>query len=54
MTLRDYNECSEGFEMMVNNLKNELEICDFIVDKTEIEFAVYDTNINHDNIWINK
>ena len=52
MTLREYEDAYEPFQMVVNNLKEELECEDFIVDKMEIEFAVYDTNTKHDEKWI--
>jgi len=52
MTLRSSTETREFFEILVYNLKEELEICDFVVDKQEIEFAVFDSNTNHDEVWI--
>jgi len=52
MTLRDYKIVSEIFKSKVENLKKVLNDAGFIVDKTEIEFAVYDTNTEHDIEWI--
>jgi NTP pyrophosphatase (non-canonical NTP hydrolase) len=54
MTLREYDEVREGFELLVSNLKEDLELEDFVVDKAEIEFALYDTNNDHDSKWIGK
>jgi len=54
MTLRDYDETREGFEILVQNLKTDLESEDFLVDKAEIEFALYDTDTTHDSVWITK
>jgi len=52
MTLRVFDQSAEQFEQSVNNLKNWIIEDGFVVDKVEIEFALYDTNINHDNDWI--
>ncbi len=54
MTLREYDEAREPFELIVNNLKDHLESENFLVDKAEIEFALFDTNNDHDNKWIAK
>lgn len=54
MTLRSKNVSSEIFSKDVDNLKDKLISSGFVVDKTEIEFAVYDTNVNHDIEWIKK
>lgn len=52
VTLRDYKSSSEVFIERVEKLKSVLKDAAFAVDKTEIEFAVYDTNIEHDIEWI--
>lgn len=53
MTLRDYNTTSEEFKTTVDNLKyNLINLYNFEVDKIEIEFAIYDTNVTHDIDWI--
>jgi hypothetical protein len=52
MTLRDYKSASEVFIGKVNKLKEVLTNAAFAVDKTEIEFAVYDSNVDHDLEWI--
>jgi len=52
MTLRSNQDCKESFELLTSNLKDELDINDFEVDKVEIEFAIYDTKTSHDSKWI--
>jgi len=47
------NKCGRyKFESEVNNIK-ELLSDSFNFEKVEVEFAVYDTNTNHDSKWIN-
>lgn len=52
MTLRDYRGRSESFQRRVEELKDVLVKLGYEVDKTEIEFAIYDTNVSHDKQWI--
>lgn len=52
MTLRDHDTTYESFKKYVNILKKALIDDGFFVDKIEIEFAVYDSHINHDIKWI--
>lgn len=54
LTLREYYETREGFEVLVHNLIEDLVIENFVVDKSEIEFALYDTKTDHDSTWISK
>jgi hypothetical protein len=54
MTLRDDDTNYESFKEDVDYLKKTLVDDGFIVDKTEIEFAVFDSNVNHDIKWIGK
>lgn len=54
MTLRDNDTHYESFKEDVEYLKKALEEDDFVVDKTEIEFAVFDSNMEHDIKWIGK
>jgi NTP pyrophosphatase (non-canonical NTP hydrolase) len=41
------------FESEVNKIKELLSIDNFNFEKVEVEYAVYDTNTNHDSKWIN-
>jgi len=52
MTLRSYDDTTESFKEKVEVLKKSLMVLDFTVDKTEIEFAIYDTKLTHDVAWI--
>jgi NTP pyrophosphatase (non-canonical NTP hydrolase) len=52
MTLRDAGAVYEHFKLQVEQLKEKLQHFKFVVDKTEIEFAVYDTKNSHDAKWL--
>jgi hypothetical protein len=52
MTLREYKTCAEAFQERVQSLHDKLERMGFIVDKVEIEFALYDSNMDHDKAWL--
>ena len=53
MTYRS-NKCGRyKFESEVNYIKELLSINGFNYEKVEIEYAIYDTNLNHDSKWIN-
>jgi NTP pyrophosphatase (non-canonical NTP hydrolase) len=52
MTLRSEHDTREEFEDRVKALKKDLTDLKFDVDKTEIEFAIYDTKTSHDKAWI--
>lgn len=54
MTLRDDDTSYESFKEDVDYLKKTLLDDGFVVDKTEIEFAVFDSNVDHDIKWIGK
>ncbi len=48
------NKCGRyKFESEVNSIKELLSIDNFNFEKVEVEYAVYDTNTNHDSKWIN-
>jgi len=48
------NKCGRyKFESEVNKIKELLSIDNFNFEKVEVEYAVYDTNTNHDSKWIN-
>jgi hypothetical protein len=51
-TLRQNKGNYEEFLEQVYNFKVGLIDNDFNVDKTEIEYAIYDSNIDHDQHWI--
>lgn len=52
MTLRSTDKTRERFKEIVDELKHYLTLTGYIVDKVEVEFAVYDTKISHDKAWI--
>lgn len=52
LTYRDNMTCREDFEHDVDAIKWSLEKCDFYFEKVEVEYALYDTNVNHDSKWI--
>jgi len=54
MTLRSYDAYKEDFENVVEFLKMDIQELGFEVDKTIIEFSIYDTKITHDKAWINE
>jgi NTP pyrophosphatase (non-canonical NTP hydrolase) len=48
------NTCGRNiFESGVNHIKSILELNNFSYQKVEIEYALYDTNVTHDYVWIN-
>jgi NTP pyrophosphatase (non-canonical NTP hydrolase) len=52
LTYRDNMTCKEDFEHAVDAIKWSLNECDFEFEKVEVEYALYDTNVNHDSKWI--
>jgi NTP pyrophosphatase (non-canonical NTP hydrolase) len=54
LTYRKHDSVSGDFEADVKSIKSYLEAAGFQVDKTIIEFSVYDTRVSHDSEWINK
>ena len=52
LTYRDNMTCREDFEHGVEAIKWSLEKCGFDFEKVEVEYALYDTNVNHDSKWI--
>lgn len=52
LTYRDNKTCKEIFEGDVELLKEILNECEFEFEKVEVEYALYDTNVNHDAKWI--
>lgn len=48
------NKCGyDNFKLEVENIKSNLQASGFEFEKVEVEYAIYDTNINHDSKWIN-
>jgi NTP pyrophosphatase (non-canonical NTP hydrolase) len=52
LTYRDNMTCREDFEHGVDAIKWSLDKCGFDFEKVEVEYALYDTNVNHDSKWI--
>ena len=52
LTYRDNMTCRKDFERGVDAIKWSLEKCGFEFEKVEVEYALYDTNVNHDSKWI--
>lgn len=52
LTYRDNMTCREDFEHGVDAIKWSLQKCGFDFEKVEVEYALYDTNVNHDSKWI--
>lgn len=52
LTYRDNMTCKEDFLRDVDAIKWSLDECGFEFEKVEIEYALYDTNVNHDSKWI--
>ena len=42
----------EDFEEHLNFIKDTLQFNQFKLEKEIIEFAIYDTKINHDKLWL--
>lgn len=52
LTYRDSMTCREDFEKDVELIKFLLNDDKFEFEKVEVEYALYDTNVNHDAKWI--
>ena len=52
LTYRDNMTCKEDFERDVELIKFLLNEDKFGFEKVEVEYALYDTNVNHDAKWI--
>jgi len=52
ITFRHYNLSFDGFNTVINNMKEELMKLKIPFDKVEIEECVYDSNIKVDKNWI--
>lgn len=52
LTYRDSMTCKEDFERDVELIKFLLNEDKFGFEKVEVEYALYDSNVNHDSKWI--
>lgn len=52
MTYRSYEQMYEDFEASLYDIKKQLETNAFKIEKEIVEFAIYDTKINHDSKWL--
>ncbi len=52
MTYRSYEQMFEDFEAHLNSIKTILLCNQFKVEKEIVEFAIYDTKISHDKLWL--
>ena len=52
VTYRGYDGTARQFELSVDIIRNQLIMQGFDVEKAIIEFCVYDSNINHDDLWL--
>lgn len=52
-TYRKYDGSKDDFENQINIITSEMTSHGLSLDKTIIEFAVYDSNVSHDNLWLN-
>ena len=52
LTYRDSMTCKQDFERDVELIKFLLNEDKFEFEKVEVEYALYDTNVNHDAKWI--
>jgi hypothetical protein len=52
LTARSYEGTATQFQQRVKNIEATLKECGFDVDKTIVEFSVYDTKVHHDSSWL--
>lgn len=52
LTYRDSSTSMSDFDSDVNLIKSSLLSNGFVFEKVEIEYAIYDTNVNHDSKWM--
>lgn len=53
LTIRDYHVCRKEFEQKIKNSIVELKLGGWNMPKKEVlEFAIYDTKISHDYLWL--
>jgi len=54
VTLRTYEGTYDDFMESVEDMKSALELNDIAFDKVITEFAIYDTKVSHDFLWLEK
>ena len=54
LTYRKTSGCYQSFLDDVEKIKQTLTENGFTFKKVEVEYAIYDTKITHDNIWLQK
>lgn len=52
LTLRDYTGTIEDFKQKVSEAREAIKSSFDLTGKEEIEYCLYDSNTDHDNIWI--
>lgn len=52
LTYRDRMTTYKTFEEDVESIKRSLVGCGFAFEKVEVEYAIYDSNVTHDALWI--
>jgi hypothetical protein len=52
LTKRSHSDTWENFERNIKTANHILNKCDFETDKVEVEFVLFDSNVNHDNRWL--
>ncbi|MDG1949251.1 MAG: hypothetical protein P8J32_00300 [bacterium] len=52
ITLRDYETHNSAFKFQVEELKTKLDKEGIDYEKVIIEFAIYDTKVSHDFLWL--
>lgn len=52
VTYRRYSGVFEDFKAKADNIKAQLEDSGFTVDKTIVEFSLYDSKVSHDAAWL--
>jgi NTP pyrophosphatase (non-canonical NTP hydrolase) len=53
LTFRSYDMMYEDFEAKIIEIKNQLTYSKFPIEKEIVEFSIFDTKNNHDDLWIN-
>jgi NTP pyrophosphatase (non-canonical NTP hydrolase) len=54
ITLRNYETFNSAFDAQVENLKRKLDQGGIYYEKVITEFAIYDTKVSHDFLWLSK
>lgn len=52
MTYRNYHKVYEDVQEDVSRIKAQLKANDFELDKSLIEFSIFDTKVSHDTRWV--